>query len=127
MRDDEAEAGKERSSLNGAPVACAARTRAGHPCRQPAMRNGRCRQHGGLSLRGLAHPGFKHGRRSRYVPHGLIEEIENKIGRPWPGVGTLPHAGATILDLDSLATAIDPEQAGDSQPSDQCAGSDGPG
>lgn len=28
---------------------CGARTRAGHPCRQPAMRNGRCRLHGGLS------------------------------------------------------------------------------
>ncbi|MGE0416365.1 MAG: HGGxSTG domain-containing protein [Acetobacteraceae bacterium] len=28
---------------------CGARTRAGTPCRQPAMRNGRCRLHGGLS------------------------------------------------------------------------------
>ncbi|MGE0164664.1 MAG: HGGxSTG domain-containing protein [Dongiaceae bacterium] len=28
---------------------CAARTRAGGCCRQPAMRNGRCRMHGGLS------------------------------------------------------------------------------
>ena len=43
---------------------CGARTRAGSPCRSPAMRNGRCRLHGGLS------PGapkgnrnaFKHGR-----------------------------------------------------------------
>jgi hypothetical protein len=28
---------------------CGARTRAGCPCRQPAMKNGRCRLHGGLS------------------------------------------------------------------------------
>jgi ribosomal protein L32 len=28
---------------------CGARTRAGTPCRSPAMRNGRCRMHGGLS------------------------------------------------------------------------------
>jgi hypothetical protein len=28
---------------------CGARTRAGECCRQPAMRNGRCRMHGGLS------------------------------------------------------------------------------
>src|SRR5262249_38967418 len=43
---------------------CGARTRSGIPCRSPAMANGRCRMHGGLS------PGapkgnrnaFKHGR-----------------------------------------------------------------
>ena len=28
---------------------CGAHTRSGEPCRQPAMRNGRCRMHGGLS------------------------------------------------------------------------------
>jgi len=28
---------------------CGARTRAGHPCRGPAMANGRCRMHGGPS------------------------------------------------------------------------------
>jgi hypothetical protein len=35
-------------------------------CRAPAMPNGRCRIHGGLSLGGIAHPNFKHGRRSKY-------------------------------------------------------------
>ena len=41
---------------NGAPAGdptsaprCNARTRAGAPCRQPAMPNGRCRMHGGRS------------------------------------------------------------------------------
>jgi hypothetical protein len=28
---------------------CGARTRAGHPCKAPAMTNGRCRMHGGAS------------------------------------------------------------------------------
>lgn len=28
---------------------CGAKTRAGHPCRSPAMKNGRCRMHGGKS------------------------------------------------------------------------------
>jgi hypothetical protein len=28
---------------------CGARTRRGSPCRSPAMPNGRCRMHGGLS------------------------------------------------------------------------------
>ena len=28
---------------------CGAKTRAGSPCRSPAMRNGRCRMHGGAS------------------------------------------------------------------------------
>ncbi len=28
---------------------CGAKTRAGHPCRRTALRNGRCRNHGGLS------------------------------------------------------------------------------
>ena len=45
---------------------CRARTRAGTPCQSPAMRNGRCRMHGGKA------PGapkgnrnaFKHGRYS---------------------------------------------------------------
>jgi hypothetical protein len=45
---------------------CGARTRAGTPCKGLAMMNGRCRLHGGRSLRGIAHPNYKHGRRSKY-------------------------------------------------------------
>lgn len=40
---------------------CGAKTRAGGFCRQPAMRNGRCRLHGGKSLSGPAHGRYKHG------------------------------------------------------------------
>ena len=28
---------------------CGAKTRAGHPCRTPGMKNGRCRMHGGTA------------------------------------------------------------------------------
>ena len=40
---------------------CGAKTRQGGSCRQPAMKNGRCRLHGGKSLSGTAHGRFKHG------------------------------------------------------------------
>jgi len=42
---------------------CGARTRAGSPCRSPAMPNGRCRLHGGLS------PGAPKGNRNA-LKHG---------------------------------------------------------
>jgi hypothetical protein len=32
-------------------IFCGARTRAGHPCRRRPLANGRCRNHGGLSLK----------------------------------------------------------------------------
>jgi hypothetical protein len=53
---------------------CGARNRAGAACRSPAMANGRCRLHGGLSTgapRGAGNGMFKHGLRS-------IETIERR-------------------------------------------------
>jgi hypothetical protein len=44
-----------------------AKTRAGTPCKRLARwPRGRCRLHGGCSLCGIAHPNYKHGRRSKY-------------------------------------------------------------
>ena len=40
---------------------CGAKTRRGTRCASPAMRNGRCRMHGGLSLAGAESPRFRHG------------------------------------------------------------------
>lgn len=40
------------------------------------MPNGRCRFHGGMSLAGPAHPAFKHGRYSKYLPAQLRERYE---------------------------------------------------
>ncbi len=55
--DEQRPHAKRRGRLkNGNPVGdflraprCGARTRAGTPCRAPAMRNGKCRLHGGRS------------------------------------------------------------------------------
>ena len=46
-------------------VFCGAKTRAGGRCRQPAMKNGRCRLHGGKSLSGKQHGRYKHGHYTR--------------------------------------------------------------
>ena len=45
---------------------CGARTRSGEPCKNLAMfPAGRCRMHGGKSLRGQASPRYKHGKYSK--------------------------------------------------------------
>jgi len=44
---------------------CGARTRVAGSCRAPAMRNGRCRMHGGRSRSGTAHGRYRHGRATR--------------------------------------------------------------
>jgi len=46
---------------------CGAKTRAGMPCRSPAMPNGRCRMHGGKS------PGAPRGNRNAWK-HGNYSE-----------------------------------------------------
>ncbi|HTO80868.1 MAG TPA: HGGxSTG domain-containing protein [Methylomirabilota bacterium] len=48
---------------------CGARTRAGCPCRQPAMPNGRCRLHGGLSTGPRTAEGRRRSQTARRV-HG---------------------------------------------------------
>jgi hypothetical protein len=58
-------------SKNAAKV-CGAKTRRGTACRRAAMPNGKCYNHGGKSLRWMAHPNFKHGRYSKYS--GISEQ-----------------------------------------------------
>jgi hypothetical protein len=51
------------AQMNDAPC-CGAKTRAGSPCRCPAMSNGKCRIHGGLSPgapRGAANGNYRDG------------------------------------------------------------------
>src|SRR5215469_14458303 len=50
---------------------CGARCRSGRPCRSAAMKNGRCRMHGGAS------PGAPRGRRNGQYRHGRYT-IANK-------------------------------------------------
>ncbi len=58
--------GNPSGDLTKAPR-CGARTRAGHPCGQPAMPNGRCRLHGGMSTGALTETG-----RTRCRTAGLV-------------------------------------------------------
>jgi hypothetical protein len=55
---------------------CEAKTRRGGRCQRAACVNGRCHLHGGRSLRGSAHPGFKDGRWSKYLPDQLRARYE---------------------------------------------------
>ncbi len=61
----------ERNSVpNGWKAECGAKTKSGTPCRRPPLAGRtRCRLHGGASLAGASHPGFRHGKRSRYLKH----------------------------------------------------------
>jgi hypothetical protein len=52
---------------------CGARTRRGTPCQCPAMRNGRCRIHGGLSTGPRTAEGRERIRRARWV-HGRYSQ-----------------------------------------------------
>lgn len=66
---------------------CGAKTRSGKPCKNPSMKNGRCRMHGGKStgpkpenMRGNKNA-EKHGLFSKYIPEetlDLMEEIETQ-------------------------------------------------
>ena len=71
---------------------CGARTRAGGCCRQPAMRNGRCRLHGGLSTGPRTAAGLARARRARWK-HGFCS-MEIRVLR-----GAAAH---TARNLDAL-------------------------
>jgi hypothetical protein len=61
------------------PIAkCGAKKRNGQPCTQyPVTGKKRCRMHGGTSLRGIAHPAYRHGRFSKVLPEGLRQRYES--------------------------------------------------
>lgn len=54
---------------------CGAKTRSGGSCKNAGMENGRCRMHGGASLRGMAHPNYQGKGHSRYIPKALEPAI----------------------------------------------------
>lgn len=54
---------------------CGAKTRSGQPCKNAPMGNGRCRMHGGASLKGVESPRYETGRYSKYVPVNLQNHI----------------------------------------------------
>jgi glucans biosynthesis protein len=59
---------------------CGARTRSGGCCRQPAMRNGRCRMHGGLSTGPRTAEGLERSRRARWK-HGFCSTETRELRR----------------------------------------------
>ncbi len=81
---------------------CGARTRAGCPCRQPAMANGRCRLHGGKSSGARTAAGLARVRANRLV-HGArtaeIVELRSAAAR---------H-GRNLRALARLANAAQPQ------------------
>lgn len=56
------------------PPACGAKTRSGAPCRALAMRNGRCRMHGGASTGARTPVGLERVRTVRLVHGGRSRE-----------------------------------------------------
>jgi hypothetical protein len=56
---------------------CGARTRAGTPCKCPAMRNGRCRLHGGLSTGPTSPEGLARLAQARTVHGGYGAEMRH--------------------------------------------------
>ncbi len=58
---------------------CGAKTRSGTPCRTFPMANGRCRLHGGKSLKGIASPRFKTGKYSKYLPEKVRTHYQETI------------------------------------------------
>jgi hypothetical protein len=65
--------------LPGTKHACGAKTRKGRPCQNPAMKNGRCRMHGGATPRGTDLPQFKSGRYSKSLPDKLAGRYEEAL------------------------------------------------
>lgn len=58
---------------------CGATTRRATTCKNPAMANGRCRMHGGASLKGTDLPQFKSGRYSKSLPDRLVGRFQEAL------------------------------------------------
>jgi glycine/D-amino acid oxidase-like deaminating enzyme len=58
---------------------CGATTRRGTSCQNPAMKNGRCRMHGGTTPRGVELPQFRTGRYSKALPDRMVERYEKAL------------------------------------------------
>ncbi len=58
---------------------CGATTRRATACKNPAMENGRCRMHGGLTPKGTDLPQFEHGRYSTSLPDRLVGRYKKAL------------------------------------------------
>ena len=49
------------------------------PCCFTPMKNGRCKKHGGKSLKGVAHPNYEDGATSKYIPPPMVEAVKSAL------------------------------------------------
>ena len=57
---------------------CGAKTRSGKPCRRYAMKNGRCRMHGGLSTGPKTKEGLERSRKANFKHGHYSQEAKNE-------------------------------------------------
>jgi hypothetical protein len=107
--------GNPRGNPNAAPR-CGARTRAGSPCRSPAMPNGRCRMHGGKSTGARTLAGLNR-LRAAATRHGAYASSARRRARD-PADPFARHAAETairstnaLLALIRAAAPRDPDPA----------------
>lgn len=93
-----------KSSPPHEKTTCGAKTRSGHPCKKPPMANGRCKNHGGKSLKGADSPTFKHGRYSKYMPNELLKVYTETSDDP-----QLLSLRAEIAMMDALLSTMLPK------------------
>ena len=85
------------------PVFCGARTRKGGACHSyPVKGRRRGRMHGGATLKGMNHPNYKHGRRSKFCVFGWAERREEAKARAL--VGQLRCVNREVAKLPGSVT-----------------------
>lgn len=78
---------------------CGAKTRSGAPCQNAPMQlGGRCRMHGGASLRGPEHPRYKHGKYSKY----RVLSVEELIAK----YATMPPVEIDLSGMDEIRAEL---------------------
>lgn len=55
---------------------CGAMNKQKKMCKKRPMENGRCRNHGGATPKGVQHHNYKHGGYSKYLPKALLEKYK---------------------------------------------------
>jgi|GEM_PF-6608285 hypothetical protein len=95
---------------------CGAKKKDGTACRAPAMPNGRCRIHGGLTPSGPALPQYKTGRYSRWLSPALQEDFAAAIAEGPDALDLTPELALVEARLNErlrqLAEAEVPAWAG---------------
>lgn len=123
--------GNPRRDLATLPC-CGARTRQGLACRQPAMRNGRCRFHGGKSTGARTEAGAA-ARTAAHTTHGMYGDAGRRLANlvrvlrvssrlmskgiyPSATDPTFGHWITARLAAEAAARALDPPEPAPSQP-----------